>query len=96
MTKSADRIEESDGEGLNFETTSEGSSKRVSKKNAAVKMLEILKEKFEPLFLVERNRSEEKLEKTAKEVNEFKGLNLKKNRKSKAKNIIKIKKTCPE
>ncbi len=57
-------------------------------------MLEILKEKFEPLFLVERSRNDETLAKLGKA--EPAGISAKKSRKSKAKNIIKIKKTSPE
>ncbi len=79
---------------ISFETTGEGSSKRVSRRNASIKMLEILKEKFEPLFLVERSRNDETLAKLGKA--EPAGISAKKSRKSKAKNIIKIKKTSPE
>ncbi len=35
-----------------LETIGEGKSKRLSKRDASIKMLEILKEKFEPLFLI--------------------------------------------
>lgn len=70
-------------------------------------MLDILKEKFEPLFLISSKNEEKKSKSThissgTKELEnpldtkeETKAIK-KKNRKSKAKNIIKIKKTSPE
>lgn len=103
-TATADETENST---LTLETTGEGNSKRLSKKIAASKMLDILKEKFEPLFLISSKNEEKKSKSThissgTKELEnpldtkeETKAIK-KKNRKSKAKNIIKIKKTSPE
>ena len=79
-----------------IETQGEGNSKKAAKKNAAVQMLAIMKEKYEPLLIL-----------TAKSL-ELKELNSdsasvgdedqekKKHRKTKAKNIIKAKKANPE
>jgi hypothetical protein len=93
-----------------LETTGEGLSKRLSKKNASVNMLAILKEKFEPLLLIASEKMSE--EKMRLKTDPAKATSLKseseqqektaecpankKNRKSKAKNIIKLKKTSPE
>ena len=51
---------------LNFETVGEGNSKRLSKKNASIKMLSILKEKLETLFLIARKNDEELINNLAK------------------------------
>ena len=69
-------------------------------------MLEILKEKFEPLFLISSKNEEKKTKSNSTETKDVEDTqnsskqetktNQKKNRKSKAKNIIKIKKTSPE
>ena len=99
-----------------LETTGEGLSKRLSKKNASINMLAILKEKFEPLLLIATEKanlekqkpksvflksvkpgtdsSEKTGELMSTAAQDFKG--HKKNRKSKAKNIVKLKKTSPE
>lgn len=95
-----------------LETTGEGLSKRLSKKNASINMLAILKEKFEPLLLIateKANAEKQKPKSIAKQgadssektgdlvstaAQDFKA--PKKNRKSKAKNIVKLKKTSPE
>lgn len=103
-------------ESLILETTGEGLSKRLSKKNACINMLAILKEKFEPLLLIATEKANaekqkpksiflksvkpgtDSSEKTGELVStaapDFKV--PKKNRKSKAKNIVKLKKTSPE
>lgn len=104
----ADKIDESLAtESTNFplETIGEGNSKRLSKKDASIKMLTILKEKFEPLFLISLKNDEKKKnlksnesKSTNEESSDKEGIkkSSKKNRKSKAKNIIKLKKTSLE
>ena len=42
----------SEFESCYFEALGEGNSKKLSKKNSAVEILKILKEKFEPLFMI--------------------------------------------
>ena len=83
-----------------IETIGEGNSKKQSKKYAAAKMLVILKEKFEPLLQIASSTKTQTSEiksdslntETSQQVNDAN----KKHRKSKAKNITKIKKTSPE
>ena len=82
----------------------EGNSKKLSKKNSAIEILKILKEKFEPLFMIsskKTNRHEfaKSIHGTGDSNNENASNNrfdLMKLRKSKAKNIVKIKKTSPD
>jgi dsRNA-specific ribonuclease len=84
-----------------LKTIGEGNSKKQSKKESAIKMLVILKEKFEPLLLISSNNRLVQLNETNTESESNKTifsseLTNKKHRKNKAKNIIKNKKTSPE
>ncbi len=84
-----------------LKTIGEGNSKKQSKKESAIKMLVILKEKFEPLLLISSNNRLVQLNETKTESESNKTivsseLTNKKHRKNKAKNIIKNKKTSPE
>ena len=102
--------EKSQYESCYFEALGEGNSKKLSKKNSAIEILKILTEKFEPLFMIssrKNNRFEfsKSNERTSghgsgdlnnENSSNNNRLHLNKLRKSKAKNIVKIKKTSPD
>ena len=91
-----------------FEAFGEGNSKKVSKNNSAIEMLKILKDKFEPLFMISSKKTNNfaqsarlgvKAERTSIDatIDNPKNANQpKKLRKNKAKNIVKLKKTNPD
>ena len=78
----------SENDQIYIEATGEGNSKKNSKKNAAIQMVKILKEKFEPILAL----SSPKKVKPKDPSNEI----VNKSRKNKAKNIIVAKKTSPD
>jgi dsRNA-specific ribonuclease len=104
-----------------FEALGEGNSKKLSKNNSAIEILKVLKEKFEPLFMISSKKAlrPESAKKDAAAAaaaavavaatnpttttatdsnnnNYIKKENSSKNRKNKAKNIVKNKKTNPD
>jgi len=91
----------SEYESCYFEALGEGNSKKLSKKNSAIEILKILKEKFEPLFMISSkkvNRVELAKSNDKYRSGDSNSENTASNRfrKSKAKNIVKIKKTSPD
>lgn len=86
-----------------LEVTGEGNSKKVSKKNASIQMLNLLKEKFEPLLTIASKKKKEvaasnssRNKKVVELVDAAPPPPIKTSRKNKAQNIVKVKKTSPE